>query len=72
MNRKSPIVVLVLILLTMALVGAAWAADTSQPHQRVQDRVVRGTVTAVDGSTVWVETPGGTEHSFAISGGTLV
>lgn len=72
MKRRTLVAIFALILLAVALVGAAWAADTDQPRRRLQDQIVRGTVTALDGNTVWIETPGGDESSFAISDRTFL
>ena len=72
MKRRTLVAIFALSLLAVALVGAAWAADTDQPRRRLQDQIVRGTVTALDRNTVWIETPGDGECSFAISDRTLL
>ena len=66
MKRRSLVAIFALILLVVAFVGAAWAADADQPRRRLRDQIARGTVAALDGNTVWIETPGGIESSFAI------
>jgi RNase P/RNase MRP subunit p29 len=72
MKRKTLIVIFALILSALALVGAAWAADADRPRRRLQDQIVRGKVTGLDENTVWIETPGGNESSFAISERTVL
>jgi len=72
MKRRTLVAISALILLAVALVGAAWAADTDQPRRRLRDQIARGTVTALDRNTVWIETPAGSESSFTVSDRTLL
>lgn len=84
MERKVWIVGLGVAVLVLVIGGVVWAAEASQPGgsegqsvdvtgqatRRLQDYVVRGTVTAVEESQVSVETPGGTTAVLFITDAT--
>lgn len=72
MERKSWIIRMAVIMLTLTTIGMAWAdgvqqADDLVPSPRLARNVIRGTVVTVDGDGVVVETADGTRREVLVS-----
>lgn len=72
MVRRVWIVGLAVVVLALVAGGVAWAAEKEQAPTRLEDHVVRGTVTAVEGDEVTVETVDGEADRLIIADDTAL
>jgi RNase P/RNase MRP subunit p29 len=70
MKKRVWILGLVVVALGLLIGGVAWAAEVSDPPDRLPGRVVRGTVTAVEPEVALLETEQGEEVSLLITDAT--
>lgn len=72
MKHKAWFAGIAVMALALLVGGVAWAAETAQSPSRVQGPIVRGTVIAVHGDQVSIETAGGDEVLLLITDSTLL
>jgi RNase P/RNase MRP subunit p29 len=72
MKRRVWIVGLAVVVLALAAGGVAWAADQEKAPAHPQVPIVRGTVTAVEGAEISIETAAGEADSLLITDDTTL